>query len=82
MATIINNPDTAPRETNNSGIVLAIVLAVIIVFALLAYGLPGLRRSGTSTNTAPTTNTGNTSGGNGVSGQGSVNGQGSVQYNP
>jgi hypothetical protein len=50
MATIINNPDTTPRDgSGGAGVVLAVVIVALVVIALLVYGLPGLRHSASTT---------------------------------
>ncbi len=54
MATVINNPSHAPAApSSNEGVsaaaMIGIILAVLVVFAFIVYGLPALRnQSGTN----------------------------------
>lgn len=52
MATIINNPDTGNSNSSSLGLIVGIVLAAVVVFLLLMYGIPALREknSGTTVN--------------------------------
>jgi hypothetical protein len=44
MATVINNPDSGgTRESSGMGLIIGVIVAVIIVFLFIVYGLPGIR---------------------------------------
>jgi len=49
MATIINNPDTG-SNSSSAGLIVGIVLAIIIIFLFIAYGLPAIRKQNSGTN--------------------------------
>jgi hypothetical protein len=45
MATIINNPDSS-SDGGGAGLVTGIIIAVVIVFLFLVFGLPAIRGNG------------------------------------
>jgi hypothetical protein len=50
MATVINNPPDNTTEGGNAGLIIGLVLAAIIVFLFIAYGLPAMRGQNSGTN--------------------------------
>jgi hypothetical protein len=44
MAVVVNNPDTVPAHRDSgTGFLFGLILLVVVLFALFAYGLPALR---------------------------------------
>ena len=51
MATIINNPSGEQDTTGGAGLIIGIVVAIILFFIFIVYGIPALRGSTRSNST-------------------------------